>query len=104
MKHAPLTLKAMKQKKYLDLYYEWMELGLPGSGLCNIFGYMQGMDELFDLMRPENDELETSPAWGYWGMDGEGDFENDDNIRNGSDFTPLRQNIVLLMAAMANEL
>lgn len=91
--------------KYLKLYKEWAAKGeIPlvsgkgyNGGLCAIFG----KDKQFKLLKPlTEDELETRPIWGYWGCDGYslGVFEL------SVEFTPLRQNIVLLMAALNGEL
>lgn len=91
----------MKKKKYLPLYEKWMKSGkLPEDGLCNLFVN----DPLFELI---------DPGWcGYWGYDGfdsyYGDPYYDDHCGSMNevwyDFTPLRQNIVLLMAALNGEL
>lgn len=82
-------------KKYLPLYEKWMETGrIPCvvgvetiGGLCSIFHD----DKLFKLMEP------VPYKAGYWG----------DDVNYGCDydtFTPLRQTIVLFLAAMAGEL
>jgi len=85
---------------YLDFYYKCMKTGrLPNDGLCNYFGFFIGDNMTFDLMRPHVSELENTGEMGYWGMDG---FKEEE--RNGYDFTPLRQNVVLFMAAMNGEL
>ena len=92
------------KKKYLDLYYEWMESGeIPEKycngntgGLCGIFD----KDRLFQLLKPTPDELETRRIWGYWGLDG----DENNAAPSAICFNTLRQNIVLLMAAMAGEL
>jgi hypothetical protein len=86
------------EKKYLPLYYEWLESGvLPGPGLCHIFQ----SDELFKLIDPDRGGLDF-----YWGYDGEqgchGYINNYEKVER--DFTPMRQNVVLFMAAMNNEL
>ena len=92
----------MKKKKYLPLYKKWMKQGrIPhkskygcDGGLCSIFGN----DKKFQLLHPTMDELEYRRIWGYWGLD-----ENYGDLHINS-FAPLRQTIVLLMAAMNNEL
>lgn len=98
----------MKKKKYLPLYKTWVKAGeLPEDGLCNCFGLCLSEDEyeldpeheLFPLMYPE----ETSnPPSGYWGCGPEEQMIDGNNWNK--EFTPLRQNIVLLMAAMNGEL
>ena len=86
-------------KKYLSYYEEWAKEGrMPNSGLCQIFGY----DPLFTLMTPSEEDFEEMenkrlPTI-FWGK---GDY--DDRWINGG-FSPLRQNIVLFMAAMNGEL
>lgn len=83
-----------EKKKYLKLYYEWMTRGrIPNNGLCNCF---KVDDELFNLIDPELGEHES-----YWGYDGP-DLPLIDDLWHS--FTPLRQNVVLLMAAMNGEL
>lgn len=86
-----------KKKKYLPLYYKWMELGgLPKSnGLCDEFGSFisQEFDPLFELMLPDHHGIMS----GYWAKE--------DNASDlGAHFGPLRQTIVLFMAAMNGEL
>jgi len=91
------------EKKYLKLYKQWMTSGeMTSGGLCDIFGVY---DELFNLVKPDEYdkqqlELEDLPRWlwGY-GLPKTG-YLNDQFYT----FTPLRQNIVLLMAAMNGEL
>jgi len=103
----------MKKKKYLPLYYKWMEAGrmLAGhnretSGLCDYFKDLHNgneCDELFELMKPTEEDFEELKREGKscytWASELpfgiKGEFYT---------FTPLRQNIVLLMAAMNGEL
>lgn len=80
----------MKKKKYLPLYYKWIKNDLPDLGLCNSLSY----DEL-DLFRPEN-----ATRYTFWAYEYRKFTEYDISYK----FTPLRQNIVLLMAAMHGEL
>lgn len=85
----------MKKKKYLPLYYEWSKARkLPNqNGLCGEFGRAQSgnwsfeENPLFLLLVPDGAE-----KWSYWA----GGI--------GVRFNPLRQNIVLLMAALNGEL
>jgi hypothetical protein len=99
----------MKKKKYLPLYYKWIKEGkLPGYGLCFSFGDLDGQyvrqHDPISIFEPLNDE-EYSPLKEYklwqcfWAADGE---TNGRHLMGK--FTPLRQNIVLLMAAMNGEL
>lgn len=84
-------------KKYLPLYKKWMKTGeLPVSGLCSAF---HG-DRLFNLIDPENGQMDT--YWGYDGLQTQHTWINDQDL--ACKFTPFRQTIVLLMAAMNNEL
>lgn len=81
----------MKRKKYLSLYKKWTATGrMNADGLCNS---EIGKDELFQLFKPfESDDWRNGSF--YWGnVDGWGFY-----------FCSLRQNIVLLMAAMNGEL
>jgi hypothetical protein len=82
------------KKKYLKFYKECMKTGrMPHSGLCMHFDG----DPLFDLFSIDQ------PCFRYWAYDGEPiplmfvDYAK-------YKFTPFRQTIVLLMAAMNNEL
>ena len=95
----------MKKNKphYLKLYYEWMETGLPhGRGLCLEFEneYDLYSSDLLDEISPTENDLNKLVKSGlnplHWGS-------NDAHGLYGI-FTPLRQNIVLLMAALNNEL
>ncbi len=90
----------MAKKKYLDLYFAWMDIGrLPDCGLCYSLDIIRGTpkDEFFRLIKPHGN-TKVSAYWAY----GEESFGNHFDIIHK--FTPLRQNIVLLMAAMAGEL
>lgn len=96
----------METKKYLPLYYEWIKAGkmLPvdwsmcsnTSGLCDAFY----RDEVFQLMIPtDEDKLQLAKEGlnlSCWAS-GSPDYLY-------HKFTPLRQNIVLLMAAINGEL
>lgn len=82
--------------KYLELYYDWMESGkIPykvtkktNGGLCSIFP----KSKLLQLCLPENGFTYYCGFSNEWAL---GD--------PATVFTPLRQNIILLMACMANE-
>lgn len=89
----------MKKKKYLPLYEFLVKHGsLTGPhGLCNEF-HINGLDwkEFEDLFKPPND-IDRLYHHFYWGS---GSFQ----YQALGEFTPLRQNILLLMAALNDEL
>jgi hypothetical protein len=103
----------IKKRNYLTFYEDHLEKGLypyleqpdVGTGLCTAFycyfeGYSDLMagpipfeeDELINLFRPYEAEILT-PWWG----------SGSDNPMRG-EFNDVRQNIVLLLAAMNNQL
>lgn len=91
----------MKKKKYLPLYYEWLKTGrLPErdntSGLCTFLG------SDFKHYFPD-----PNKKTGFWGYDAK-EYEDRDEYVAWYDFatkfTPLRQTIVLFMAALNDEL
>jgi hypothetical protein len=93
--------KTIKKKKYLPLYKKWMQNPKDFPFLCWVFtdqyndvliekGYN---DKLFKLFIPEDQETH---CWGQ-GL-------HEDTNSPPYKATPLRQNIVLFMAAMNNEL
>lgn len=84
--------------KYLPLYYRWMKTGrLPKDGLCRCFPD----DSFLNLITP-GPEIRSVMYWGYRGEDISDDYFY--ALNRLYEFSPLRQNIVLLMAAMAGEL
>jgi hypothetical protein len=87
--------------KYLKRYQEWIKTGrMTYDGLCSCFGYS---DEIFKLFYP----IERYEDVGYWAFVGERPCEAYKNARTTdvwNEFTPLRQNIILFMAAMNGEL
>lgn len=89
-----------KQKPYLELYKKCFELGrLPDFGLCscisNRIGYGNAM-EFEHLFNPLFKSIIKPISNRYWGAD-----DYDDIL---CDFGPTRQNMLLLMAAMNDEL
>lgn len=92
----------MKNKtySYLKDYQNWMIDGsMPHNGLCNCYGDDEH-DELMDLISPSVQDksklLREDKDALFWG--------SDSLSENRYVFTPLRQNLVLLMAALNNEL
>lgn len=88
--------------KYLPLYYEWGKTGLlPNNGLCWSLGWP---DELNGgILSPKN----IGGYWGYVGNNVSGfDVVHNKELykRVAREFTALRQNIILFLAAMAGEL
>jgi hypothetical protein len=81
----------MKKKKYLPLYYEWMKEGrLPRIGLCRsleILGFKR-LNESFAANEADKNDLNSHFLF-YW---------------VNYDFNGVRQNIILLLAAMNGEL
>ena len=93
-----------RKTKYLDLYYEWHKKG--AEFMCNYFSntkcsivYEFPEHPTFMLFLPTPEELNEHVADGYgrssWGVR--------DTDRSNK-FTDLRQNVILFMAAMNNEL
>lgn len=92
----------VEKKKYLSVYQDGIKTGLiPGfipNGLCSVRtvdGILLEDDDLFNLFRPVEGK---ALKFGYWAFDGEHD------ALDCRAFTPLRQTIVLFLAAMNNEL
>jgi len=83
------------RKNFLDLYYQWLEAGkLPyeGGGLC-LSLKMNGYDHTYSLIdsvfkATEQDKIGLYNLW----------------YKHPGEFNPLRQNMLLLLAAMNNEL
>lgn len=102
--------KKTKKRPFMDFYKLYMEYGvIPRNGLCNCFGTCFTdtdirIDEqyaVFKLFLPEN-RLESDSrklpggpgGTNYWGHE----------RHHHRDFGPLRQTIVLLCAAINNEI
>lgn len=89
--------------KYLKFYYECLEKGeIPHNGLCNCFGISYD-DTTWAPSEDYGDDLrlffpnESGVNSGYWACE----FNSVNNHRL---FTPLRQTIVLFLAALNGEL
>lgn len=91
--------------KYLKYYYKWMKLGeLPhGRGLCCEFGWEDDRaaetildDYLYPTAKDEKALIKIGYDTLHWGSDAPD--------KQLGVFTPLRQTLVLLMAALNNEL
>lgn len=98
-----------KKKKYLKMYEEWMITGLPhGNGLCNEIGNDKLFNELVYLTWEERMDLRhTNEYLAYWasGYTPSEYSKSDENRKMArKSFTPLRQNILLLLAAVNKEL
>jgi hypothetical protein len=91
----------MKKQKYLPLYYEWHKRGYA-EFLCNYFKdhHTRGYSEhpLFELFLPTEEEKAQHVKDGFSGYAWGGR-----EIEIGIPFTDLRQNVILLMAAMNGE-
>lgn len=99
----------MANKTYLDFYYKFMKTGkmtnyyepkeiFYGGGLCNALPYTLLMEEPFELIYPTPGDKPVSVAFWADGVD-----KHDYNKRR-FEFTPLRQTLLLLCAAMSDEL
>lgn len=91
-----------KKTPYMDFYYEHMMLGsFYGEGLCGCFGC-----DKIELFKPTEQEYDAKNInWEAWAYDGYPTKGRDlllSDVLHG--FTPLRQTIVLFLAAMHEEL
>ena len=104
----------MTKTKIMPLYRRWMktkkiegayEHCSPNGLCCSVIGTDKELSELLARIRPDQEERNLLEDEGFettfWGS---GYKEKCPFNRVSSDFTPLRQNLVLLMAAMNNEL
>lgn len=91
-----------KRKKYLNYYYRWMKSGkMDQCGLCVKFGERHKFLSLFE---PTDDDYATLYRNGmsctYWASETK---VVDYYHKRWYTFGPLRQTILLFMAAMNNE-
>lgn len=99
---------AKKKTKYLELYYEWMEKGevietphtYTYGGLCST--ELFNSKDFWDLFKPEDTERVGVHQHAYWAAGVR--FKTAKNRKCTHGFTPLRQTIVLFLAAMNGEL
>lgn len=84
--------------KYLDKHFELTKKGYTDNGLCyeKVDGEELSTNPKFIMLTPSDEERWDGGYSAYWADD----YENDDVCQYG----PTRQNIVLFMAAMNNEL
>lgn len=92
-------LHKINEGRYLAFYKRCIERGaLPSAGLC---GTRISNTPLFDQITPSASDInklrKANLPSSFWGME---TF----SVTGLRDFTPLRQNLVLLLAAMNNEL
>lgn len=95
-----------KQTPFLDFYKECLATGkIPNSGLC----YCRLPSEVLDNFEPTNEEkyqlVDEGTPEGYWGCGFTWDYlkiHGEDIMDYG--FTPMRETIVLLCAAINEEL
>jgi hypothetical protein len=75
---------------------------IPGEGLCSCFSE----NTKIELFSPTNDDYATlmreGEATTFWGFGGSWRYSNSYDRRKL--YTPMRQTVVLLMAAINNEL
>lgn len=104
--------KLSHMSKHLDFYFDCMNSGiLPTTGLCHCAEKSQYIDaELFELFKPTEGDYEAlckegvvlrDCGEGYWAA---GAKMDDIRSNRAYGFTPLRQTIILFMAAINNEL
>jgi hypothetical protein len=97
-----------KRRKFLKFFKEYFGYDLPDNGLCFSKWHMRLHSEqlqLFDLMIPSGGDSDDLDKEGldsaYWGSGLPVTYRKWERMYS---FTPLRQTIVLLLAAMNDEL
>jgi hypothetical protein len=85
-------------KPHLEFYKKCCKDGqMEMDGLCSHFFFDEDLDcHTFELLKPID-------GVGYWGFSGRNGLYNNDRDR-WYEFTPLRQNIILFIAAINEEL
>lgn len=101
----------MSKLNYLQYYFLCLESGeMYSQGLCNL--RPEACPDFHELIKPD------APYWGFWGYDGRQLKDNKVGVQDRDTneilpinrnelmykFTPLRQNIILLLAAINGEL
>lgn len=102
--------KLKKKTPYLDFYNKTMKKGkMECLGLCNSLKNITitEVDYLY-LFNPITEDkincIGRGESWVYWAYGEKVSNTKANRERREHDFTPLRQTIVLLIAAMNNEL
>lgn len=88
----------MKRKKFLDFYLEHIKYGeLPFAGICCCFDEDEEAINQIDLFEPTHEEAaQYGHGVGWWGR-----VVGKETL---TEFTPFRQNVILFLAAMNDEL
>ena len=107
----------MNKTNHLEYYKECLETGLlKGQNICGIYHSTNGLcnepyidQELLELFRPDKEDIKTFKLrdddigpHGWWGVDDLPDNEKTEILE--AIFSPLRQTIVLFIAAMKDQL
>lgn len=93
------------KRKHLNFYLRYINGDwMSPSGLCTARKYGWFSKELFKRISPEEDISDSANMYDiYWGY-GKSTTLGVSYYEIAHEFTPLRQNLVLFMAAMAGEL
>lgn len=93
-------------RKYLPIYHEWMSKGqmlrVPDSNIFKTSGLCDAFDDdyLFELIQPTDEDIKGLKLNGLSTFC----WASDSSEHCFYEFTPLRQTIVLFLAALNNEL
>lgn len=108
-----------KHTPFLNLYHSICNNGrlINGNGLCyeeiKYDGYSSLLiyDEIFDMLSPSNKEINENGLSAYWAYDddlspylGSVSAQKEEKSRVETEFTSLRQTVLLLCAAVNGEL
>lgn len=110
-------MENIKHTPFLDFYKKCMKTRrIPSRGLCNALRFYGEPFELVAPSKEDHPEHWVDGFAGYWGYDGEPISSHVAHVDNacakkgititqaGESFTPFRQTIVLLCAAINDEL